>query len=71
MVEKKRKVSARELDYNNKAKQAKNYVVSTRQTIARGQGEAQIKLRRSKEGRDEHGKLSLQPVRTKLANNIS
>lgn len=35
MVEKKRKVSARELDYN-KAKQAKNYVVSTRQTTARG-----------------------------------
>lgn len=44
MVEKKRKVSARELDYNNKAKQAKNYVVSTRQTIARSEGEAQIKL---------------------------
>lgn len=51
MVEKKRKVSARELDYN-KAKQAKNYVVSTRQTTARGEGEAQIKLQRRKDGRE-------------------
>lgn len=29
-----------------------------------------VKEQRGK-GRDEHGKLSMQPVRTKLANNIS